>query len=88
MVNTGPEVLISLFERSNTVRLRSYQHGRTETHVFPSVRGRGCVHKNTDGPGRTEKNGAYKETEADVVVVVETKGEQGALYPQIFCASC
>ena len=57
-------------------RLRSYQHGRTETHVFPSVRGRGCVHTNTDGPGRTEKNGAYKETEADVVVVVETKGDK------------
>ena len=37
------------------VRLRSYQHGRTETHVFPSVRGRGCVHTNTDGPGRMEK---------------------------------
>ena len=67
--------------RSRRTWLRSYQHGRTETHVFPSVRGRGCVHTNTDGPGRTEKNGAYKETEADVVVVVETKGEQGALYP-------
>ena len=71
-----------------TVRLRSYQYGRTETHVFPSVCGRGCVHTNTDGPGRTEKNGTYKETEADVVVVVETKGEQGALYPQTFCAPC
>ena len=63
----------------SSLRLRSYQHGQTETHVFPSVRGHGCVHTNTEGPGWTEKNGAYKETEADVVVVVEMKGEQDFL---------
>ena len=43
------------------VRLRSYQHGRTEMHVFPSVRGRGCVHTNTDGPDGRKKMARTKK---------------------------
>ena len=61
--------------------------GRRRTFFCPSVAVVAFIPTRT-APDRRKKNGAYKETEADVVVVVETKGEQGALYPQIFCAPC
>ena len=62
--------------------------GRRRTFFHPSVAVVAFIPTRTAPDGRTEKNGEYKETEADVVVVVETKGEQGALYPHIFCAPC